>query len=180
MNLKILIAIFLLMVLTACNPGLSARPGQEIDIPAQASTAEPGQNPSREVEARSAVVDFYDNLNQGAYDQAAGLYGGSYEVLQGYNPGIDPGDRASLLEAGCKFNGLMCLRVLDLTLIHADEPREFIFSVVFANPDGSQFVLGPCCGATEEEMPPVTLFNVHVTCEQDGACRVLDLPPYVP
>lgn len=173
-------AIFLIMVLAACSPGLSAQPGQEIDFAAQASPAEPGQNLSREVEAGSAVVDFYARLNQGVYDQAAELYGGSYDVLQGFNPNIDPGDQASLLSAGCEFNGLMCLRVLDLTLIHANEPHKFVFDVAFANPDGSLFILGPCCGATEEIMPPVSGFTVNVACEQDGPCLVLDLPPYVP
>ena len=180
MKRKVMFTFFLLIILTACSPYSGALPGQENQIPAQVSAAVPGQNPSREVEARSAVEDFYAALNQSAYDQAAGLYRGSYEALQGYNPDIDPGDQVSLLGAGCEFNGLMCLQVLDLSLIHENDSGEFIFEVEFANPDGSQFVLGPCCGATEEEMPPVTLFQVRVTCEQDSACRVLDLPPYVP
>ena len=180
MNPKIIFTSLLLLVLTACNPGIFESPGQIIDNPIITPTPGLDSNASREVEARSALVDFYAALNQGAYPLAAELYGGSYEVLQGYNPGIDPGENASLWEAGCKFNGLMCLKVLDSALIQTDDSHGFIYEVVFANPDGSQFVLGPCCGATEDEMPPVSVFNVHVTCEQDSPCLVLDLPPYVP
>lgn len=180
MNPKMTLILILLIMLTACSPGLFDQPGQNESSPAPDLTAELDQTASREAQARSTLVDFYDRLNQGDYDLATGLYGGSYEVLQGYNPGIDPGEKANLLEAGCQFNGLMCLPVMDVTLIEENEPREFVYTVAFTNPDGSQFVLGPCCGATEEEMPPVTLFDVHVTCEDGGPCLVLDLPPYVP
>jgi hypothetical protein len=52
--------------------------------------------------------------------------------------------------------------------------------VEFSLPDGTLFVLGPCCGATETEMPPVSSFAFRVQRQPDGAYAVLDLPPYVP
>jgi hypothetical protein len=180
MKLKMFLIPILFIMLTACSPGPVTQPGHETDTPVQVSTPVLGQNISRELEAQSAVMDYYAALNQGSYDQAVELYGGSYEELQYFNPDFDPDDRAGLLQAGCTFNGLMCLQVLDLPLIQPDEPDEFVYEVSFANPDGSLFVLGPCCGATEEEMPPVSLFTVHVTCEDEGRCLVLQLPPYVP
>jgi hypothetical protein len=161
------------MILTACstvgfeNAGHAVPTGHE-------------QNESLEPQAQVALVDFYATLNNGAYDQAALHYGGPYDMLQGFNPEVDPGDRISLLRAGCEFNGLMCLPVLDLLFVEVNDQQEYVFEVAFANPDGSQFILGPCCGATEEEMPPVSEFPVRVACQRDGACLVLDLPPYVP
>jgi hypothetical protein len=130
--------------------------------------------------AAQALKDFYALLHQGLYTQAAQLYGGSYEVLIGYTPTIDPTDEASLLQAGCEFNGLMCLPVLTATSVDDDAGQDFIFSVEYLNSDGTPFILGPCCGETEEVMPPVSTFTVHVRCETADVCQVLDLPPYVP
>ncbi len=43
----------------------------------------------------------------------------------------------------------------------------------------SPFVLGPCCGATPEEMPPTEEFDF--TVRQSGEIyRVVDLPVYIP
>ena len=126
------------------------------------------------------MVNFFTALNQGDYSQAAELYDGSYDVLQGYNPTLDPEDQAALLQAGCEFNGLMCLRVREVLSIQAGDPNDFFFEIEFANPDGSTFELGPCCGETEESMPPESVFIIGVRCLEDGTCLVLDLPPYVP
>jgi hypothetical protein len=70
--------------------------------------------------------------------------------------------------------------VLSVTAIDSDPQQPVMFEVAYVNPDGSRFVLGPCCGATEEEMPPVDVFTVRVNCESDDRCQVLDLPPWVP
>ena len=56
----------------------------------------------------------------------------------------------------------------------------YIFQVEFNNPDGSLFVLGPCCGATETEMPPVSQFQFTVIRNADGRFVVMNTPPYVP
>ena len=133
-----------------------------------------------EQSAQLALTSFYDLLNQGAFEQAAGLYGGSFEILQGYNPGIDPEDEAELLKAGCLYNGFMCLSVLSAVPLQRKDPQVFEFEVIFSNPNGSQFTRGPCCGETEENMPSKSTFIVQVTCENKDICRVMDLPPYVP
>jgi hypothetical protein len=54
------------------------------------------------------------------------------------------------------------------------------FKVHFRNPDGTLFVLGPCCGASETEMPPVSEFECDVARTSSGEFKVLCLPPYVP
>jgi len=182
MKLKILLAFHIMLVLTGCDLGPSDKPVQMIDKPRGdaplANRTE--QKLSYEPQALSALFDFYDSLNQGAYEKAASLYGGTYDTLQYFNPEIDPMDNISLLQAGCEFNGIMCLQVLKATLMEENNPIEFVYEVSFSNQNGSLFVLGPCCGATEEEMPPVSEFTVKVICESKKNCFVLDLPPFVP
>ena len=133
-----------------------------------------------EMQAQEALIDYYQSLNQGMYDRAVALFGGSYEELEYFNPLIDPDDKPELLRAGCEFNGFMCLQILSSVLVRVENQNEFFFDVEFANPDGSLFVLGPCCGATEETMPPMSVFTVQVSCENGGPCQVMNLPPYVP
>jgi hypothetical protein len=57
---------------------------------------------------------------------------------------------------------------------------EEAISLYGCSSDGSLFVLGPCCGANETEMPPVSQFEYKVTRDASGQFVVMDLPPYVP
>lgn len=168
----IIIFIFLSLLFSCCTRGIDHE-DSEIVITGEDADA-------LEVQAEIALTNFYTYLNQEKYDQAADLYGGSYEVLLGYNPKLSKGDKSELLRAACEFNGFMCLEILSAVLIDVNDLDELVFDVQFANPDGSEFVLGPCCGASEEEMPPVSTFPVHVLCEDEESCMVMDLPPYMP
>ncbi len=129
--------------------------------------------------ARQTLESYFEALNRGDYAKAAALYGGEYETLTGWNPDVDPHDRAILWERGCQQNGLQCLTVRSATL--KDQNGEaFTFIVEFNNPDGSLFVLGPCCGADETDMPPQSKFNYRVIKSAEGKFLVMDLPVYVP
>ena len=182
MKLKMTIVILTLAILCSGCGALNNVPGQE--EAATENQVSPSNAADQEsmpvVSAEEVLTEFYQLLNDGKYDQAAILYGGSYEMLQGYNPDLDNEDYAGLLKAGCELNGLMCLKVLEVLSSQTSDEDEFIFEIALANPDGSQFVLGPCCGATEEEMPPQSSFVVRVVCQEDVPCLVIDLPPYVP
>ena len=129
--------------------------------------------------ARQALEDFFSALNRADYAVADALYGGSYETLTGNNPDVDPDDHSTLWERGCTQNGLQCLTVRSATLKEQGD-EGFVFTVEFNNPDGSLFVLGPCCGASETEMPPVSQFEFRVEKSAEGDYLVMDLPVYVP
>lgn len=174
------IALLIGLICTACSlrdTTLTSQSNPTIDAD-QAGAA--SQTPTLIALAESALIDYFSALNQGDYAKAASLYGGSYELLQSYNPTLDSEDYAALLQAGCNFNGLMCLPVREVLSVQTSDPDEFFFKVEFANPDGSTFALGPCCGETEETMPPQSTFMIGVSCQEDGDCQVQDLPPYVP
>ena len=130
--------------------------------------------------ARNTLISYFADLNNAEYEKAALLYGGSYEVLQGYNPEITPTDKIALLQAGCERNGLMCMQVMTAKQESVENSLIYHYKVSFRAPDNSEFVLGPCCGATETEMPPIRYFEVTVVCDKENSCQVMDLPPYVP
>ena len=138
------------------------------------------QKGSLEVKAEEALTNFFKLLHDGNYSQAAILYGGSYEMLQGYNPNLEADNYAGLLKAGCEMNGLMCLEVLNILSVKTSSEGTFSFQIELVNPDGSLFELGPCCGASEEDSPSRSSFPVRVICQDDMSCLVMDLPPYVP
>jgi hypothetical protein len=129
--------------------------------------------------AQAALTDYFAHLDEGRYAEAAELYGGSYEALQGWNPGVDPADHATLLENGCTINGLQCLPLKSVLAQEAISDDTYQFMVTFATADGETFVLGPCCGADETEMPPQSEFTFTVVKVGD-AYRVQELPVYVP
>jgi len=139
-----------------------------------------GQTSTDQEQARTTLIDFLQSLHDGEYDQAVQLYGGAYDVMRDHNSSINPDDLPALLESACTINGALCLQVKDATLEKKVSDDEFYFKVEFLNEDGSQFVLGPCCGATEEEMPSQSDFYFTVLKNGDGNFVVMDMPPYAP
>jgi hypothetical protein len=159
--------VFLLTVFfTACAP----QPGNAPEPTSLASSA---------AKAQEALIELFASLQAREYTEAIPLYGGSYETLQGYNPDIDATDYAALFARGCEQNGFQCLEVRNATFT-GRQGDTYIFQVEFSNSDGSLFVRGPCCGADETEMPPVSQFEYRVARSSQGQFVVLDLPPYVP
>ena len=149
--------------------------------PVNPSVTQPAQTslPLTAGEAGEVLVNFLTLLHNGKYAQAVPLYGGDYEALKVFNPEIDPNDPAALWRWSCDHQLLQCLEVRSVTFEQLVEDA-YIFQVEFNNPDGSLFVLGPCCGATETEMPPVSQFQFTVIRNADGRFVVMNTPPYVP
>ena len=161
------ISIFLLLgVLLGCAP-------QPV------STPTPTSLPSTASEAHAVLIEFFDLLNAKQYAEADLLYGGDYEQLQLSNPEADPSDHTLLWTSACERAGLQCLKVREAVFKRL-QGDTYIFQVEFSNADGSLFVLGPCCGADETEMPPVSQFEYHVARDNHLRFQVMDLPPYTP
>lgn len=129
--------------------------------------------------AQQTLTSFFELLYQGEYEEADELFGGDRQVMSGVNPSLDPDDHSAAWKNVCTINGFQCLPVRTAVL---KEMRDgaYIFTVEFSNLDGSVFVLGPCCGATEDEMLPVSRFEYRVRKTTAGEFVVLDLPVYVP
>jgi heat shock protein HslJ len=135
--------------------------------------------PPAEQAAQEALIRYFSLLSDGQYSQAVQLYGGDYDTLTEWNPDIDPSDHAGLLERGCMMNGLQCLVVHQILATERINEDSYRFTVQFENPGGSLFVRGPCCGATEQEMPSQSDFVFTVVRQGEGFA-VQELPVYVP
>lgn len=137
-------------------------------------------DPEKVEAARQALSAYLEMLIQGKYSEAAELYGSSYDILRSNNPTI-PGDNfAGLIEAGCTLNGFVCnLSIKNEVSYAVIAPDTYRFSLELLNPDGSLFILGPCCGASEVESPPVSQFDFIVK-ETEQGYKVMTLPVYVP
>jgi hypothetical protein len=131
-------------------------------------------------QAEAALRSFFDALNQGDYATAAELYSGSYAVLREYNPDLDPADHPALWERACTMNGFQCLLLGEIIPVEATGKGEITLRVEFLTRSGEVFFLGPCCGADETSMPPVSEFEFRVSQDDSGQYKVLDLPVYVP
>ena len=192
MKVQILISLIIFGLLSvACAPSttlpstqMSVEPTTDAcKVSAEASkTITPSPSVDNMMLACEALVTFFDALNGGWYAEAAAQYGGSYAELIEMNPSVDPNDHAVLLERACTINGFQCLKVKEIVLQVQDLPDTYTFTIEFLNPDGSLFVLGACCGASETDMPPQSRFDVIVMRhpQTDNAFRVKRLPVYVP
>lgn len=130
--------------------------------------------------AQHVLVDFLQSLHDGNYDKAAELYGGTYEGMIDSNPGLDPNDHVALLRNVCTINGVKCLPVKSAILDEKVSNTEFTFKVEFLNTDGTLFVRGPCCGGSEADFTPESMFFFRVVKLDKDKFNVMDLPPYVP
>ncbi len=129
--------------------------------------------------AKSTLVDYFDQLNNGKYQQATELYGGSYETLLQMNPDVEPSDYSVLWKNACTINGFQCIKIKSVDFIETDKTI-YSFQVQFLNPDGSLFIQGPCCGADQSPETKITSFIYNVQVDKTGVLRVMDLPVYIP
>lgn len=165
---KYFVTLFSILLLAACVAQPASSP--EVTQTALPSTAS---------EAQDILIDFLTRLHTKNYAEAVPLYGGEYESLQVFNPAINSEDHVALWTWVCENKLLQCLEVRSVAFQEA-VGDSYIFQVEFNNPDGSLFVLGPCCGANETEMPPVSQFEFTVSRTADGKSVVMNTPPYVP
>jgi hypothetical protein len=120
------------------------------------------------------LTQFLQDLHDGRYLEAAGVYGGDYQALWEWNPGIPPDDRVSLLRSGCTNNGLQCYPVGRIVAVVHAEADEIVFLVELAVNADSTLVTGPCCG---EGGPAESQFRFTVR-RVGGRVVVMSLPPY--
>lgn len=125
--------------------------------------------------ARSLLVRYFKLLHDGYYDEAAKLYGGSYDVLAQWNPDVPASHHGQLLAAACDVE-LRCLEVRRVVRAAAISASQLEFVVEFSNEDGTLFERAACCGA---KGPPNSQFTYRVT-KRAAELRVDGLPVYVP
>jgi hypothetical protein len=154
-------------------------PQQGAPVDDERATVQPAAPPAAADDPAATLQAYFAALGEGRYRDAIPLYGGSYEVLQGWNPDTDPADTVGLWASACGSNGLVCMPRSRVVRREPDAGDTIRFVVEFLDADGNVFVRGPCCGETEETMPSRREFDYDVLRRGDRFV-VLDLPPYVP
>jgi len=84
------------------------------------------------------------------------------------------------MQNACEINGFQCLQVKEILAIEKTTPDSVLISATFMTEDGDMFVRGPCCGASEEDMPSQSVFDFLVKITEHGEYKVMDLPVYIP
>ncbi|MCU0491284.1 MAG: hypothetical protein MUD01_06845 [Chloroflexaceae bacterium] len=133
---------------------------------------------SPQTSPHATLTQFYQALAAGRYAEAAANYGGSYDTIIGWNGDVAADNHVKLIEAGCTRQ-LRCLTVKQIVSEQQLSPTEWLFMVEFANPDGTTFVRGPCCGASPQDQPPQHQFEQRVVQTANG-WKVTSLGVYVP
>ncbi len=131
--------------------------------------------------AQNTLLAFFDSLKNEEFDKAVELFEpvglDSWEWLENFSPAEERNNKALVLKNYCRATGT-CLEA-NILKVEQNNENEFILSVEFLHDDGEVFVLGPCCGATEEEMPPVSKFDFRI--HKNGDLFKVSTPPvYVP
>lgn len=133
---------------------------------------------SDEETVKETLISFFDNLKNGEFEKALAIFElDDWQVIDTFSPPEERDNKAKVLENYCKAVGT-CLKA-NVLEIKKEKSGEYNLVVQFEREDGSIFVLGPCCGETEETMPPQDKFDFKVK-KIDGVFKVLTPPVYVP
>jgi hypothetical protein len=132
--------------------------------------------------AEKTLVAFFNSLSQNKFADAVKLFSTSttdWESLKVYSP-TEETDSAKILEQYCSATQT-CLKA---KVLSAKQVADYEYNLVvqFFNKDGSLYVFGPCCGATEEEMPSKREFEFTVkkVGGEKGKFEVVTAPLYRP
>lgn len=144
-------------------------------------------NQDESTKAEDALVSFFTYLSNQDFEKALLLLEldeleldgstNSWKSLENFSLPEDRSDKAKVLKRYCEAIGT-CLKA---KVIETKKETDDAYNLVvqFQNTDGSTFVLGPCCGATEEEMPPQDRFDFKVR-KINNVFKVATPPIYVP
>lgn len=134
--------------------------------------------PEEELVKRT-LINFFNYLEKGDFDNAVKLFHqDDWEQLNSFSVPSEQGNKAKVLENYCNAVGT-CMKAEVLSVTAKKSKVQYFLVVQFIQDDGSIYVFGPCCGATEEEMPPQKQFIFEVK-KIDGDYKVVTPPLYRP
>jgi hypothetical protein len=163
----------------------ASQKSKEIEKPKESQNIVPVLKDESEM-AKNTLVAFFDYLSKNEFEKALGLFspddntdigGFSWEGLADFSLPAERNNKAKVLENYCKATGT-CLKAKVLE-VKKGTGDNYDLVVQFLNADGSVFVKGPCCGATEETMPSTSKFDFKVK-KINNAFKVLTNPVYIP
>jgi len=130
-------------------------------------------------EAKTVVCRFYGLLSEGSYTAASKLFAGDYRFHISCSSDVDPSNHEALWRAACGRCGLQCLEIREIEYKSSLLDAGMRFEVKYSTQDGELFIMWPCCGESEEESPPDSLFHVDVRKYESGYL-VETIPVFIP
>jgi hypothetical protein len=128
-----------------------------------------------EEQARNSLLTFFSDLSAGNYIEAAQLFGGEKDAFM---RAPLPGETTEAYwEYICGYS--WCLPIAQVSHTDQTSEDEYLFYVVFVQPDGTRFEIGACCGGDPAATPPVWQFAYPVR-QVDGEWKVMRAPLFTP
>jgi hypothetical protein len=156
------------------GPSTTAKPTM---TPTPLAVLQPSDSATTEEEqARNALLTFFSGLSTQNYEEAASYYGG--EKIEYAREMMPNESLAEYWEYVCS-TVLQCLPVAEITHTEQVSDDEFIFDVVFVQPDGGRFEMGACCGSDPAASPPVWQF-VYSVKKINGMWKMMRGPIFTP
>lgn len=170
-TLLIICFIFLGLTLSGCN-----------NISQNENTNQNIQEKDGFKKAELALVSFFSYLSDQKFEKALTLFEledstNSWEGLESFSLPEDRNNKAKVIERYCEATRT-CLKAKVIET-KKETSDTYNLLVQFLNIDGSIFVLWPCCGASEQEMPSQDKFNFKVK-KINNIFKVTTAPIYVP
>jgi len=129
--------------------------------------------------AKKTLINFFNYLEKGDFNNALKLFHqDDWGELDSFTILSEQGNKAKVLENYCNAVGT-CMKAEVLSVTAKKSNVQYSFVVQFIQGDGSVYVFGPCCGATEESMPSQKQFTFEVK-KIDGIYKVITPPLYRP
>jgi hypothetical protein len=186
MKKPLLIIAFLLLGITisGCRaPSLNENTNKEIEQQQNQNESDKISSTKDEsIKAAEALVSFFMYLSNQNFEKALTLFelddsANSWAGLESFSLPEDRNDKVKVLKSYCKATETC----LEAKVIETKQETNDSYNLVvqFKNTDGSTFILGPCCGATEEEMPSKDKFDFKVK-KFNNEFKVTTAPVYSP
>lgn len=161
----------------------------------EAGSSQDAKATDEPADAEKILVDFFTYLNHKDYNKAVDLltipekasqecpldadeFDGcgnySWEGLESFSRQEERNNKAKVLE-NCAHTTKEATLKPNIIGIQKYSEGKYIFTVQFFKNDGSILVEGPCCGATEEQMPSLDKFEYKVK-KIDGIFKVITPP----
>jgi WD40 repeat protein len=139
-------------------------------------------------QAKQVLLTYLDDLNQGNYPAAAGLYysdridpnSPDFQFLKKSHPQLDLNNVVTVLQTLCEDKRFPCAKFRDVVFqgeVNEAGMAGVSFYVEFAAPDGSALVSPIPCMQVQSTCAPTTAFLFNLIKDSGGAYKLASLPP---
>jgi WD40 repeat protein len=135
--------------------------------------------------AKQVLLTYLDDLNQGKYNDAAGLFysdridpnSPDFQFLKKSHPQLDLNNIPAVLQATCEDKRFPCVKFRDIVFKGDVSGLGISFYVEFAASDGSALVSPIPCSQVPSTCEPTRAFLFNLTKNDNGEYKLTSLPP---